>query len=167
MHRPLLFGKKPLYSHLKECSKGIPWPIVVLPCYPSANRKTHFWARGLLSGWTHTQWQGWGGFSGPSDCGMRCRGSGTPIEQGKVWSHQTWLYPSGTLAGCSPEHATLLGSALGVWSLFPDMTKMLEVMGDGLQHLHAQDAILLLHHAFTIPSSLTHSVHPPALPLQI
>ena len=55
----------------------------------------------------------------------------------------------------SPEHATLLGSALGnvesvsrsIW----EKTKMLEVMGDRLQHFHAHDAILLLCYAFVIP----------------
>ena len=65
----------------------------------------------------------------------------------------------------SPEHATLLGSALGnvesvsrsIW----EKTKMLEVMGDRLQHLHAHDAILLLCHAFAIPK-LLYSLRPPA-----
>ena len=58
----------------------------------------------------------------------------------------------------SPEQATLLGSALGdVESVSRSIgvkTKMLEVMGDRLQHLRAHDAILLLRHAFAIPKLL-------------
>ena len=42
LHHPPSFAGKPLYSLLKERSKGPPRPTVVLSCYPPTNRKAHF-----------------------------------------------------------------------------------------------------------------------------
>ncbi len=57
-----------------------------------------------------------------------------------------------------PSKATLLGSSIGDVSFISDIlrtkTDMLRRMGDRLQHLSAQDALLLLKHSFALPKLL-------------
>ena len=58
----------------------------------------------------------------------------------------------------SRDHATLLGSPIGSVEGIDEIscakTKILQVMGDRLRHLHAHDAYCLLRHSFSIPKVL-------------
>ena len=58
----------------------------------------------------------------------------------------------------NPDCASLLGFPLGsadcIDQVIRDKTESLRTMGDRLSYLHAQDALLLLRHSFTIPKLL-------------
>ena len=59
------------------------------------------------------------------------------------------------LSVTNPDYASLLGSHLGtvdcIDQVYCDKTVSLQTMGDRLSYIHAQDALLLLHHSFSIP----------------
>ena len=92
------------------------------------------------------------------DLGLQLNRGKSEVIGGDTTLLEPLLSAAPELTVTSPEQATLLGSALGdVESVSRSIgvkTKMLEVMGDRLQHLRAHDAILLLRHALAIPKLL-------------
>ena len=62
------------------------------------------------------------------------------------------------LSVTNPDCASLLGSPLGsvdcINQVIRDKTESLRTLGDRLSYLHAQGALLLLRHSFTIPKLL-------------
>ena len=73
-------------------------------------------------------------------------------------SRETLLTATPDLSVTKPDCATLLGSPLGdvecISHTIQEKTASLRIMGDRLSFLHAQDALLLLHHSFAIPKLL-------------